>query len=47
MRAGFIQKDENITRNRVFAQIIPHNPCQSIKPIAHIGGVATQKIAQI
>jgi hypothetical protein len=47
MGAGFVQKDENIARNWVFSQIIPHNPSQTIKAIAHIGGLAAQKIAQI
>ncbi len=47
MCAGLVQKDENITRNRVFPQIIPHNPSQTIETIAHIGGLAAQKVAQI
>ena len=47
MGAGLVQKDENITRNRVFHQIIPHNPSQSIEAIAHIGRLAAQKIAQV
>ena len=47
MGAGLVQKDENITRNGVFAQRIPYNPGQTIEAIAHIGGLAAQKVTQV
>jgi hypothetical protein len=46
MGTWLVPKDENIVANRVFAQGITHNSGQSIKAIAHIGGLATLILAQ-